>query len=230
MPIRWRASTKAWICVPITERRVRPKGARIAGLSVRQAKVVVWALGLAPLGRWLLLGFTGQLGANPPEFLIRSSGTFTLVILLVALAVSPLASLTGNLAWLGLRRLCGLFAFFYACLHWLGYFWWDQWFDVMAVLSDAWQRPLIAVGLAAWLVLLALAITSTRGWMRRLGRRWQTLHRGVYVALLLALLHFWLHRTGKQDFADVWLFACIGAILLGWRVYRRWQRSRRYNA
>ncbi len=204
-------------------------------MPVRWAKAVVWLLGLAPMVRWVVLGVMGGLGANPTEFLIRSSGTFTLVILLVTLLISPLRAVTGNAAWLRLRRLCGLFAFFYACLHWLGYLWWDQWFDWLAVARDAWQRPLIAVGLAAWAVLLLLAVTSTQGWMRRLGRRWQALHRGVYLAVLLALVHFWLHRAGKNDFADVWWFAVVAAVLLAWRAWRAWRARRgargprRYN-
>ncbi|MCK9510359.1 MAG: sulfoxide reductase heme-binding subunit YedZ [Pigmentiphaga sp.] len=201
-------------------------GPRLGPCPLVWAKTGFWLLGLLPLLRWVVLGFTGGLGANPTEFLIRSSGTFTLVALLVTLAITPMRRLTGNPAWLRLRRLCGLFTFFYACLHWLAYLWWDRWFDPAAIWQDAWQRPLIAIGWLAWTLLLVLALTSTQGWQRRLGRHWQRLHRLIYPVLLLALLHFWLHRAGKNDFADVIVYGAIGIALLAWRLPRAW-RSRK---
>jgi len=200
--------------------RKAPPGPRLGPFRLTWIKAGFWLLGLLPLLRWIALGFTGGLGANPTEFLIRSSGTFTLVALLITLAITPMRWLTGNPAWIRLRRLCGLFTFFYACLHWLGYLWWDRWFELAAIWQDFWQRPLIAVGWMAWTLLLALALTSTRGWQRRLGRRWQALHRLIYLALFLALLHFWLHRAGKNDFADVMMYGGIGAALLVWRLAR----------
>lgn len=206
-----------------TDTAARP--ARLGPVPLVWAKAMIWVLGLLPAARWVVLGVNDGLGANPAEFLIRSSGTFTLVALLVTLAITPLRQLTGWSAWVRLRRLCGLFTFFYACLHLFGYLAFDQGFDVEAAWRDAWQRPLIAVGWLAWLGLLALALTSPQAAMRRLGRRWQTLHRTIYGLLALALLHFWLHRAGKNDFADVWVFGAIGLVLLAWRLaWPRWRR------
>jgi sulfoxide reductase heme-binding subunit YedZ len=168
----------------------------IRTLSVRtldRAKILLFMAGLYPLARWLWLGMQNDLTANPVEFLSRSSGTWTLVCLLVTLSVSPLRQWLNQPGLLRWRRMCGLFTFFYASLHALAWAWWDQGLDWAPMLADVWKRPFIMVGMAAFLTMSLLAVTSTHGWMRRLGRRWQYLHRLIYAIALLALLHYYWH-------------------------------------
>ncbi|NIE82112.1 MULTISPECIES: protein-methionine-sulfoxide reductase heme-binding subunit MsrQ [unclassified Burkholderia] len=185
---------------------------------LRIAKPVVFLAGLFPLARLVVLGFTGGLGANPIEFVTRSTGLWTLVILCVTLAVTPLRRLTGINALLRLRRMIGLFAFFYALLHFTTYFWFDKWFDLPAILKDVFKRPFITVGFAAFLLLIPLALSSPRAAARRLGRHWQRLHRLIYAIAVLAILHFWWMRAGKHDLALPKLYGAIVLVLLGWRV------------
>ncbi len=194
--------------------------------TVDRAKPLLFVAGLLPVVRWIWLAFHQGLTANPTEFLTRSAGTWTLVCLLVTLSVSPLRQWLSQPALLRWRRMCGLFTFFYATLHALAWSWWDQGFVLAAMLADVWKRPFIMVGMAAFLLMALLALTSTRGWMRRLGSRWQTLHRLIYLIGLLAILHYWWHKSGKSDFSTVTVYAVILAILLIWRVYR-WQARRR---
>jgi sulfoxide reductase heme-binding subunit YedZ len=164
----------------------------------------------------------GTLGANPAEALIRGSGDWALRFLCLALAVTPLRQATGWQALARLRRMVGLFAFFYALLHVLAYAWLDMGLVAADILRDIPKRPFILVGTAALLILLALAATSFNRAVRALGAaRWQALHRGVYAAALLALLHFFWMRAGKNDFAEVAVYAAIVAALLGWRLARR---------
>lgn len=198
-----------------------PAGPRVFGLAVGRFKVLLFVVALLPLARWIWLGATAGLTANPVEFLTRSSGTWTLVALLVTLAVSPLRILLRQPALLQVRRMCGLFAFFYACLHFTTYIWWDQWFDPVSIVRDVGRRPFITVGFAGFLGLCALAATSTRGWMRRLGPRWLALHRLVYLIGVLALLHYWWQKAGKNDFSAVFLYTVAFAGLMGWRLARR---------
>lgn len=205
-----------------TARVPRPQP-RIAGMPVRAVKAVLWIGGLFPLVRWVVLGMTGGLGANPVEFLTRSAGTWTFAYLLVALGITPLRVILRQPAIGQLRRLCGLFAFFYACLHFLTYVWFDQWFDVPAMLADIARRPFIALGFAAFVLLIPLAVTSTRGWIRRLGANWQRLHRLIYLIGVLALLHLLLHKAGKNDYEQVIVYGGVLTLLLGWRL---WQRRR----
>ncbi|MEG0919994.1 MAG: protein-methionine-sulfoxide reductase heme-binding subunit MsrQ [Comamonas sp.] len=169
---------------------------------------------------WLFyLAATDGLGANPAEALIRALGDWALRFLCVALAITPLRQL---LHWPQLavyRRMWGLYAFFYASLHWLAYVVFDMGLDVAAIVADLPKRPFILVGTLAWLVLLALAITSIPALVRRLGgRRWQRLHKAVYGVAVLAVLHFWWMRAGKNHFGEVWLYGSILASLLLARV------------
>nr|WP_238146010.1 protein-methionine-sulfoxide reductase heme-binding subunit MsrQ [Burkholderia gladioli] len=194
---------------------------------MRIAKPVVFLAGLFPLARLVVLGFTGGLGANPIEFVTRSTGLWTLVILCVTLAVTPLRRLTGINALLRLRRMIGLFAFFYALLHFTTYFWFDKWFDLPAILKDVFQRPFITVGFAAFLLLIPLALSSPRAAARRLGRHWQRLHRLIYAIAVLAILHFWWMRAGKHDLALPKLYGAIVLVLLGWRVVAALRARRR---
>nr|WP_238541309.1 protein-methionine-sulfoxide reductase heme-binding subunit MsrQ [Burkholderia gladioli] len=194
---------------------------------MRIAKPVVFLAGLFPLARLVVLGFTGGLGANPIEFVTRSTGLWTLVILCVTLAVTPLRRLTGINALLRLRRMIGLFAFFYALLHFTTYFWFDKWFDLPAILKDVFKRPFITVGFAAFLLLIPLALSSPRAAARRLGRHWQRLHRLIYAIAVLAILHFWWMRAGKHDLAPPKLYGAIVLVLLGWRVVAALRARRR---
>jgi len=202
-----------------------PPSRRLDARTVDRFKPVLFVIGLLPLARWVWLGATGGLTANPIEFLTRSAGTWTLVCLLATLAITPLRRLCGQPALVRLRRMCGLFAFFYGTLHFLSWAWWDQAFDPAGMLRDVLERPFVAFGLAAYLLMVPLAATSTQGWMRRLGRRWQALHRAVYATGLLAILHYWLHKAGKNDYAEVSIYGAVLAVLLGWRVYA-WLRGK----
>jgi sulfoxide reductase heme-binding subunit YedZ len=192
-----------------------------------RAKPLLFIAGLYPLLRWVVLGYHNALTANPVEFLTRSSGTWTLVCLLVTLAISPLRQWLNQPALLRWRRMCGLFTFFYAMLHALSWAWWDQSFELLPMLADVWKRPFILVGAAAFLTMALLAITSTHAWMRRLGPRWQLLHRSIYLIGVLAILHYWWHKQGKNDFDTVLIYAAVLAFLLAWRVYRAWQKTKR---
>jgi methionine sulfoxide reductase heme-binding subunit len=187
------------------------------------AKVALFVLGLVPLA-WLVWGAVNDtLGANPAEALIRSTGDWTLRALCLTLAVTPLRQATGWSALARFRRMLGLFTFFYGVLHFLCFAWLDMGFDLAAILRDIAKRPFILVGSAALLLMLPLAATSFNRAIRALGAaRWQALHRVVYAVALLALLHFFWMRAGKNDFAEVGVYAAIIAVLLGWRLWRRW--------
>jgi sulfoxide reductase heme-binding subunit YedZ len=162
-----------------------------------------------------------QLGANPAEALIRATGDWTLRGLCVVLAVSPLRQLLGWPELLRFRRMLGLLVFGYASLHLLCYAWFDMGFELADTLQDIVKRPFIGLGFSAFLILLALAATSFNRAVRWLGgSRWHMLHRGVYGVAVLAVLHFWWMRAGKQDFAEVLVYAGVLALLLGWRWFR----------
>ncbi len=186
------------------------------------AKPWLFALCLAPLA-WMVWAAVGNhLGANPAEALIRSSGDWALRALCLALAITPLRELTRMAALARFRRMLGLFAFFYAVLHFLAYVAFDQGFDLGEVLRDVAQRPFILVGVLALLVLAALAATSPQRAVRALGgRRWKALHRTVHLAAALALLHFYWMRSGKNDVAEVAWYAALVALLWAWRLRPR---------
>lgn len=177
----------------------------------------LFIISLAPLF-WLAWGIQQDaLGANPIEYVTRSLGDWGLRFLLITLAVTPLRRLTGWNWLVRLRRMLGLYAFFYATLHWLAYLWLDKFFDWGEILKDIVKRPFITVGFAAFCLLLPLAITSTNAMMRRLGgRRWQQLHRAIYAAGVLAVLHFWW--MVKLDVTQPAAYATVLALLLGVRV------------
>ena len=197
---------------------------------VRQLKRALFVSALLPLLINVWLAAQDRLGANPIESLTRSSGDWTLYFLTLTLAITPLRRLSGQ-HWLqALRRMLGLFAFFYACLHFTTIIWFDHFFDLGEIGRDVWKRPFITVGFAALLLLIPLAVTSTNAMQRRLGRRWSQLHRLVYGVALLALLHFWWMRAGKQNFAEPILMGVIIMMLLAARVagpIQRWIRARK---
>lgn len=205
------------------------KKKQLSAAAVSRFKPLLFLLGLFPLARWIWLGFNNGLTANPVEFLTRSAGTWTFVCLLVTLGITPLRRLTGQPALVRLRRMCGLFTFFYALLHFLSWAGWDQGFDPAAMLHDVGERPFITVGFAAFVLMSTLAFTSTHAAMRRMGRRWQQLHRLVYLIGLLALLHLFWHKAGKNDFTQPIVYGAVLAVLLGWRV-AVWLGARRKAA
>ena len=192
----------------------------------RIIKVALFMLALLPLIRLIWLGFQDRLGANPIEFITRSSGDWTLYFLCFTLVVTPLRRLSGWNWLLKLRRMLGLFAFFYVCLHFTTFIWFDHFFDLSAMWTDIVKRPFITVGFSAFLLLIPLAVTSTNAMVRRLGRYWQTLHRLVYVVAVLGILHFWWMRAGKHNFAQPILMGSIVALLLGFRLVY-WYRLER---
>lgn len=187
------------------------------------AKPLVLAVWLLPFAWLFWAAAADRLGANPAEALIRSLGDWTLRALVLVLLVTPLRVTLGWPALARFRRMLGLFVFFYATLHWLAYVWFDMGFDWAEVVADIPKRPFILVGTLAWLLLLALAATSFNRAIRALGApRWQALHRLVYAAAVLAVLHFFWMRAGKHDFNEVAVYAALFAALLGWRTWRRW--------
>ena len=180
------------------------------------AKIVVFLACLVPAALLLWRAVADDLGANPIEAVTLSTGRWTLRLLLITLAITPLRRLTGWNRLITFRRMLGLFAFFYASLHFATYVVVDQFFDWGTIVEDITERPFIMAGFAALILLVPLALTSTKGWIRRLGRRWQTIHRLIYVATTLAVVHFiW---KVKSDLRDPLLYASILAVLLGFRV------------
>src|SRR5690606_1656972 len=150
-----------------------------------------------------------------------STGTWALVMLCLTLAVTPLRRLSGWNALVRLRRMLGLFAFFYASLHFTVFLWLEHWFDVAAMLLDVLERPFVTAGFLAFLLMLPLAATSTQAMVRRLGSRWQALHRLVYLIAPLAVLHFWWHKAGKNDFGEPAFYGAVVALLLAARLVGR---------
>ena len=190
------------------------------------AKPVLGLLCLLPFAWLFWAAWHDQLGANPAEALIRSLGDWTLRSLVLVLLVTPLRTWAGWPALARMRRMVGLFVFFYASLHLVAYAWFDMGLDLSEIVHDTGQRRFILVGMVSWLLLLALAATSFNRAIRWLGAaRWQALHRAVYAVAVLAVLHFWWMRSGKRNFGEVWLYATVLSSLLAWRVWRRLRRQ-----
>lgn len=185
-------------------------------MKPRWIKVPVFLLALVPAGLLVRAFLTGTLGVNPAETIQLQTGRWALKFLLISLAVTPVRRLTGWNAAIQYRRMLGLFAFFYASLHFLSYWAFDLTFAVGAMIGDILKRPFITMGFAAFLLLLPLALTSTRGWIRRLGKTWTPLHRLVYIAAICAVIHFaWKVKVFTGD--PVW-YAVILTLLLGFRL------------
>ncbi|QQC63282.1 protein-methionine-sulfoxide reductase heme-binding subunit MsrQ [Paraburkholderia ginsengisoli] len=223
-----RASTAAPTATGKTAANAAATAKRPAGGAhwIVPVKIAVFIAAWYPLARIVLFGMTDRLGANPIEFITRSTGLWTLVFLCITLAVTPLRRLTGVAAVVRFRRMLGLYAFFYAALHFTTYLWFDKWFNVAAILKDIGKRPFITVGFAAFVLLIALAVTSPRAMVRKLGRRWQTLHRAIYAIGALAILHFWWMKAGKHDLLLPKIYGAIMVVLLGWRLIV-WLRDRK---
>lgn len=185
-------------------------------------KVALFATCLVPALRLAWLGWRDGLGANPIEFITRSTGWWTLALLAATLSVTPLRRTFGQPWLLRLRRMLGLFAFFYAALHFTTYLWLDQFFDLTEIARDVVKRPFITAGFTAFVLLLPLAATSSNAMVRRLGgRRWQRLHRVVYAIAVLGVLHFWW--LVKKDVTEPTLFALAVGALLAVRLWWRWR-------
>jgi sulfoxide reductase heme-binding subunit YedZ len=191
------------------------------------AKVVLFVVCLLPFA-WLTYGaFTNQLGANPAEYLIRATGDWTLRFLCIVLAVTPLRTITKTPSLARFRRMLGLFVYFYVVLHLLSYSWFDMSFDVPDIAKDIAKRPFILVGFSAFVLLTPLAATSFNRAIKALGaKRWQTLHKLVYATAGLGILHFFWMRAGKNNFAEVFVYAAILVVLLGWRIAQFMKKKR----
>jgi len=191
-------------------------------LRSRTAWWALLVLGLCPLAWLVWRTFTDQLGANPAETLIRATGDWTLRGLCLALAITPLRSVLGWPELARFRRMLGLLTFGYASLHLVCYAWFDMGLDWADIAHDIPKRPFVLVGSLAFAMLALMAATSWNGAIRRLGaRRWQVLHRSVYAVAVLAVLHFWWMRAGKNNVIEVWVYGLVLAALLGWRIWRR---------
>lgn len=191
------------------------------------AKPLVFALCLLPFFWLVYAALSNQLGANPAEALIRSLGNWTLRFISIVLAVTPLRVISGTPALTRFRRMLGLFAYFYAAMHLLSYGWFDMGLDIPAITRDIAKRPFILVGFSAFVLLTPLAATSFNAAIRAMGvKRWQLLQQLVYLIAGLALLHFFWMRAGKNNFADVFVYAAIIALLLAWRVQQFIKKKR----
>jgi len=200
--------------------------ARLSLRAVGWIKAVVFVLALAPLARLVIGLFLRALGTNPTEVILRSLGTWTLVFLCITLAVTPLRKLTGWNWLLRLRRMSGLFAFFYAVMHFTSYVGLDQGFDLAAIPGDILKRPFITLGFTCFLLLIPLAATSTNAMVRRLGaERWQALHRFVYFIAIGGVVHYWW--LVKRDVTTPAIYALVVAVLLGYRLLAARRRRRR---
>jgi len=188
-------------------------------------KPLVFLLCLYPLGFLVFGAFNNLLGANPVEAMTRTTGDWTLYFLLITLTVTPLRKLSGWSWLLRYRRMLGLFAFFYGCMHFLTYVWFDQFFNLGDIVADIIKRPFITVGFICLLALLPLAVTSTNKMMRRLGRNWKRLHQLIYPIAGLGVLHYFM--MVKADYKQPLIIGLILAALLGYRLLLRYSGSKK---
>jgi len=190
------------------------------------AKPLLFVAGLLPFA-WLFHGaLMNTLGANPAEALIRSTGDWTLRLLCITLAVTPLRVIAHQPALARFRRMLGLFAFFYVVLHFLAYSWLDMGLDLDAIVRDIPKRPFALVGFLAFVLMIPLAATSFNRAIKALGaKRWQALHKSVFAVVLLGLLHFFWMKAAKNNFAEVAVYAAIIGVLLGWRIWHALRKS-----
>ena len=195
------------------------------------AKPLVFLLCLIPFAWLVFRVFTQDLGANPQEALIRATGDWTLRFLCIVLAVTPLRTISNTPQLARFRRMLGLFVYFYVVIHLLSYSWFDMGFDVADIAKDIYKRPFILVGFAAFVLLTPLALTSFNRAIKTLGAKcWQLLHKLVYVIAGLGIMHFFWMRSGKNDFNEVFVYAAILGVLLGWRVVQWIKKKRKISA
>jgi sulfoxide reductase heme-binding subunit YedZ len=180
-------------------------------------KVLIFLAALVPLGRLAWKAFHDGLGANPIEVITHSTGDWTLILILTTLSITPLRKLTRQYWLIGVRRTIGLFAFFYGVLHFTTYIWLDKFFDWHEIIKDVAKRPFITIGFSAFVLLIPLAITSTAGWIRRMGgKNWQRLHKLIYVTAVLGVIHYiWLVKADKHKPLQ---YAFVLGVLLLYRV------------
>ena len=196
--------------------------------QVSAVKAAVFMLALVPFARLIYLVLTGAL-VEPLQFITRSTGDWTLYFLCITLAITPLRRFSKWNWLLKLRRMVGLFAFFYALLHFTTFLWFDHFFDVAEMLKDVAKRPFILVGFIAFVLLVPLAVTSTNAMVRRLGgKRWQWLHRLIYIIAPLGVLHFWWMKAAKHDLNQPMLFVAVVTVLLALRIW--WARQKQTPA
>ena len=193
-------------------------------LAIYHFKSILFVIALLPLARLLWLASNDGLGANPIEFITRSTGTWALVFLCVTLAMTPARMITGSTSWIKFRRMFGLFCFFYACLHFGIWFYLDQALDLQSMIHDVLKRPFITMGFLSLVFLLPLALTSNQWSIRKLGKRWNLLHKLVYIIACTAIAHYWWHKAGKNDLGIVVMYAVVifGLLCLRLSVIRRW--------
>jgi methionine sulfoxide reductase heme-binding subunit len=191
--------------------------------QILYAKAAVWLFALLPLARLVYLGFNDDLGANPIEFVEHSTGTWALVALLVTLSMTPIRLLTGQVWQIQLRRMLGLFMFFYACLHIITYLWLDFAFLWEDIIKDVVKHPRILVGFVAFLLTIPLAVTSNSYMIKRLKSNWKKLHQSIYLIAILAVLHYLL--LVKKDVTEPIYYAAVLVFLLGIRVYFKYFKT-----
>ena len=193
--------------------------------DIKFNKILIFTNALVPLALLAFDALRGNLGANPIEFFLRTTGVLTLVFLLITLSVTPLRKYFGWNNLVKFRRMLGLYAFFYGFLHLVTYSIFDKSLSISAIASDVWQRPFIAFGMSAFFLLIPLAVTSTNGMIKRLGgKNWSRLHKLTYPIAILGVIHFWM--IVKSDLKYPFLFAFILAILLGYRIYSAYQKPK----
>jgi len=181
-------------------------------------KPIIFLICLVPLARLIWLGVNDGLGANPIEFITRSTGTWALVFLCITLTMTPMRLITGLTVWIKLRRMMGLFCFFYACIHFSIWFWLDQNLDLQSMWADVIKRPFITMGFLTLVLLTPLALTSNQWSVRQLGRRWTLLHKLVYLIACTAIVHYWWHKAGKNDLETVSIYGVVICLLLIFRL------------
>jgi methionine sulfoxide reductase heme-binding subunit len=186
-------------------------------------KCLIWVFAFMPIIRLVWLGVNDDLTANPVEFVERSTGTWALVFLLLSLSMTPIRLVTKQVWQIQLRRLLGLWMFFYACLHITTYVWLDYGFVWQDIAKDIIKHPYVIVGFTAYLLTIPLAITSNSAMIKRLKTKWKTLHQSVYLIGILAILHFWW--LVKKDVTEPFYYASVLVILLGIRVYFHLQKA-----
>ena len=192
---------------------------------LRITEILIFLAALVPLERLAWKAFHDGLGANPVEVITHSTGDWTLILILTTLSITPLRKLTKQYWLIGVRRMIGLFAFFYGCLHFTTYIWLDKSFDVHEMIKDVYKRPFITAGFTAFVLVIPLALTSTKGWIRRLGKNWQRLHRLIYVTGIAAVIHYiWLV---KADLRKPLQYAFVLGVLLIYRVAMWTSEARR---
>ena len=190
-------------------------------------KVAIWIFALLPLARLFWLGVHDDLGANPVEFVERSTGTWALIFLLSTLSMTPIRMLTGQVWQIQLRRLFGLWMFFYACLHITTYIWLDYSFLWADILKDIIKHPYVIVGFSAFVLTIPLAATSNSYMIKRLKKNWKRLHQVIYLIAMLAILHFWW--LVKKDVTEPFYYAAVLILLLGIRLYYKYLPNKPVN-